>query len=230
MISFEMNQLWALGFRVTAVVAAMLCISAMRIDVEHQTSAQVVSKALLKDVPPVSGNDAATTAIFAVVDGVVGGEAGSIAKLHDGKLPNNSDEPKNNFFFAIDTLEGRFKIEFPAAIRIGRITTYSWHKDVRASQLYKVYGSDGAPDNFDPNPKIGTDPVSCGWTRIASVDTRPVKGPMGGMDVANIRETDASKPLGTYRYLLFVCFVTEVQDGWGHTFFSEVDVTEWKAK
>jgi hypothetical protein len=30
--------------------------------------------------------------------------------------------------------------------------------------------------------------------------------------------------LGTYRYLLFATFVTETDDDWGHTFFSEIDV------
>lgn len=30
--------------------------------------------------------------------------------------------------------------------------------------------------------------------------------------------------LGTYRYLVFDCYATEVSDNWGNTFYSEVDV------
>ena len=36
--------------------------------------------------------------------------------------------------------------------------------------------------------------------------------------------TVADEPLGTFRYLLFEAFVTETNDDWGHTFFSEIDV------
>jgi len=33
-----------------------------------------------------------------------------------------------------------------------------------------------------------------------------------------------SLSLGNYRYLLFDCYVTELYDNWGNTFYSEIDV------
>jgi hypothetical protein len=36
--------------------------------------------------------------------------------------------------------------------------------------------------------------------------------------------TDSSGSLGSYRYLLFDCYVTELYDNWGNTFYSEIDV------
>jgi len=34
----------------------------------------------------------------------------------------------------------------------------------------------------------------------------------------------SSGSLGRFRHLLFVCAVTETDDDWGNTFFSEIDV------
>ena len=90
----------------------------------------------------------------------------------------------------------------------------------RCPQVYKVYGSDGAAPNFDPSPKIGTDPRSKGWEWIATVDTRPPGAePMGGQDAVRIAAPGAAGAPGTpdgvigrYRYLSFVTFVTEADD------------------
>ena len=36
--------------------------------------------------------------------------------------------------------------------------------------------------------------------------------------------TDPSGSLGKHRYLLFDCYITELHDNWGNTFYSEIDV------
>jgi hypothetical protein len=36
--------------------------------------------------------------------------------------------------------------------------------------------------------------------------------------------TDPNGSLGRFRYLLFDCYVTEVADNFGNTFYSEIDV------
>jgi hypothetical protein len=72
-------------------------------------------------------------------------------------------------------------------------------------------------------PRSGVDPATCGWKILADVDTRPLEGAMGGQDGVSIRASGGG-PIGTYRYLLFVTFVTETRDGWGHTFFNEIDI------
>ena len=40
--------------------------------------------------------------------------------------------------------------------------------------------------------------------------------------------TDASGNLGRFRYLMFDCYVTEVADDFGNTFYSEIDVVAKK--
>ena len=54
------------------------------------------------------------------------------------------------------------------------------------------------------------------------MDTRPPQGDGGGQYGVSINGAGGS--LGKYRYLLFDCFVTEVGDDWGNTFYSEIDV------
>jgi len=54
------------------------------------------------------------------------------------------------------------------------------------------------------------------------VSTIPKQGEDGGQYAASVM--DASGSLGKYRYLLFDCYVTELNDDWGNTFYSEIDV------
>jgi len=64
-------------------------------------------------------------------------------------------------------------------------------------------------------------PAGCGWKLIATVDTRTAE-PDGGQYGVSI--TDSGGSLGTFRYLLFDLYVTEVADDFGNTFYSEIDV------
>jgi hypothetical protein len=57
---------------------------------------------------------------------------------------------------------------------------------------------------------------------IATIDTRPEKGEGGGQYGVSI--TDTTGNLGKFRYLLFDSVPTELDDPFGNTFFSEVDV------
>lgn len=169
------------------------------------------------------GDNLARHATFSLVDGqpyTSGG--GPLDCLHDGLLPRNADAPGQCFFFAMGTLEGRFKIDLGQAAPIGQINTYSWHKSDRGPQVYKLYAATGDEKGFNPSPKIGTDPAACGWKPVATVDTLPPEKPVGGRYTVHV--TDPSGTLGTYRYLLFETFVTETNDTWGHTFYAEVEV------
>src|SRR2546430_1701971 len=88
-------------------------------------------------------------------------------------------------------------------------------------------GPNATPDfKFNLEPDAKTDPTSCGWKLIASVDTRPKQGASGGQYGVSI--TDASGSLGKFRYLLFDAVPTESDDAWGNTFFSEIDVVAKK--
>jgi hypothetical protein len=194
----------------------------VQIQIEHIPPAQATPKTPYRLVPPPSSDDAATNATFTIVDGTPPKIANALNNLHDGRNANGEDDRRNNFLFAIGTLEGRIAIDLKREVSIANINTYSWHKDSRGPQVYTVYGSDAAAPSFNPKPGIGTNPATCGWTPIASVDTRPQTGPPGGRYAVSITAPDHF--LGTYRYLLFEIFPTETIDPYGHTFYSEIDV------
>jgi hypothetical protein len=198
----------------------------MIVTVEHHDLSAATPEYKFDKVPSIMADDAGKNAAFAIVDNTIQEGSGGVGALNDGIGANNNNAPRAACFFAHGSLEGRIRADLGKALAIERVGTYSWHVNTRCPQVYRLYGSDGSATNFNPEPRNGTDPAACGWTRIADVDTRRKDGPAGGQDGVAI--TSAAGTLGTYRYLLFVTFVTETNDGWGHTFFNEIDVVEKK--
>jgi hypothetical protein len=88
--------------------------------------------------------------------------------------------------------------------------------------LYKLYAAEGSEAQLDLDPKRGVDPATRGWKFITTVNTLPPQGEDGGQYGVSV--SDSSGSLGKYRYLLFDCYVTELYDNWGNTFYSEIDV------
>ena len=176
----------------------------------------------LKPVPAPANNDAATAATFTLVDGTRDPNGGTLDVLHDGRVPNGEDEPAANFFFRAGTDGGRIQIDLGKVISVKQVNTYSWHGGTRGPQVYRLYAADGAGDGFKAGPKKGTDPVSCGWKLVASVDTRPKEGDGGGQHAVSIADSDG--PIGKFRYLLLDISLTESRDAFGNTFYSEIDV------
>ena len=177
-----------------------------------------------KSVPSPASNDAATDAHFSVVDGRRDANGGDLGVLHDGRVPINQDQPSGNFFFSAGTDGGRIQIDLGKVISVKQVNSYSWHGLTRGPQVYKLYAAIGTANNFRPAPKKGTDPTTCGWTLIASVDTRPKEGDGGGQHGVAI--TNGEGVIGKYRYLLVDAFRTEARDPFGNTFFSEIDVLD----
>src|ERR1041384_7858154 len=163
-------------------------------------------------------DDAAANAKLTLIDGELDQGSAELSALVDGRLPNDEDEPGGNVFFPAGSSGGRFPMEFTTPIEIARAHTYSWHPNSRGPQLYKLYGADGTEPKFNPDPKRGVDPATCGWKLIALVSTLPEKGDDGGQYAASVSD------VGTYRYLLFDCYVTELYNNFGNTFYSEIDV------
>lgn len=174
--------------------------------------------------PQPGRDDAAARATFTLVDGRRDRNGGDLDKLHDGRVPNEEDQPAENFFFAAGTPGGRILVDLGSPIDIKQVNTYSWHPNTRGPQVYKLYASTGGADGFNRQPQSGTDPQTCGWKLIANVDTRPRQGTGGGQHAASIGASDAN--LGKYRYLLFDISATEQSDAFGNTFFSEIDVLD----
>src|SRR5258705_8733565 len=175
-----------------------------------------------KNVPTPAKDDAAAKAKLTLVDGDIDPAAADLAAITDGRLPTDEDEPGANFFFKARSSGGRFRMDFGSVINIAEVNSFSWHPESRGPQLYKLYAADGADPRFNADPKRGIDPVTCGWKFIAMVSTLPKEGEEGGQYGVSI--TDPSGRLGKHRYLLFDCYVTELIDDWGNTFYSEVDV------
>jgi hypothetical protein len=150
------------------------------------------------------------------------GGSANLSALTDGLLPNNSDEPGANFYFNAGSMGGRFRMDFDSPLDITQVISYSWHPNSRGPQLYKLYAAEGSETNLNLTPKRGVDPATCGWKFIATVSTIPKQGEEGGQYAASV--TDSNGSLGRARYLLFDCYVTELNDDFGNTFYSEVDV------
>jgi hypothetical protein len=205
-----------------------------RVTFEYVPRAQARTNPPYDKIPAPSADDVAAGAPVALVAGVPSWDtperSSKPTHLTDGTFPANEDDPASCFFLQSGSMEGRVRIDLSEPTPIAEIRSYSWHKDTRAAQVYRIYGSDGTGENFNPAPRFGTDPAKHGWTKIATVDTRPDLKPIGGQNAAvggryaaSIADKD-NKTLGTYRHLLVQIFMTESDDIFGHTFYSEIDV------
>ncbi|HTI69754.1 MAG TPA: family 16 glycoside hydrolase [Candidatus Limnocylindria bacterium] len=176
------------------------------------------------NVPAPAKGDAGEKGKFTVVDGVVDSNGGEPGVLNDGALPRGEDQPRRNFFFAPNSDGGRLQLDLVSPVDIRQINSYSWHNEARGPQVYKLYASDGSAAGFEATPKRDKDPEKSGWTLVAKVDTRPAKGELGGQYGVSL--SDSSGTIGKYRYLLFDIERTETTDGFGNTFFSEIDIID----
>lgn len=192
-----------------------------KVTIERQDAAADGSYKFEKIPQPAKGDDA-SEAEFTIIDGRRDPNGGELAKLHDGALPVEADEPAENFFFNAGDEGGRLLVNLGRAIEIKQVNTYSWHPGTRGPQVFKLYASDGSGEKFDRAPRGDVDPTTCGWTLLGDVDARAegrVEGGQYGVSIANDDGT-----LGSYRYLLFSVTPTEQTDPFGNTFFSEIDV------
>jgi hypothetical protein len=189
---------------------------------EHNDNDHATAQFKFKNVPAPSKTNAASKASFTIVDGERDDNGGDLDTLHDGQLPTEEDQPSENFFFNAGTEGGRLLVDLGAALALKQVNTYSWHPNTRGPQVYKLYASDGQGADFNARPKRGKDPLKCGWKLIAKVDTRPKTGEGGGQYGVSISDTEGT--IGRYRYLLFDMSVTETDDDFGNTFYSEIDV------
>ena len=216
------------GLTISGTVAALwlatLCHAEVRVTVEHHDNDHATPAFTFSTIPAPSNNDAATDAAFTLVSGTKGGKANDLDRLHDGKLPVWEDQPESNFAFG-SADGGRIEVDLGRAIDIAQVNTYSWHPNTRGPQVYTLYAAEGTANNFNPKPVKGIDPLTCGWKRIAAIDTRPKNDDdAGGQYGVSIADSDGS--IGHFRRLLFDILPTETDDGWGNTFYSEIDVID----
>jgi len=214
---------------VTAAASALLISAAIsfadvKVVVDQNDGEHASAAFKFKTVPAPSKTDAATKAIFSLADGEQDANGGGLEKLHDGAVPAQEDQPEENFFFNAGTAGGRIVVDLGNIIEVKQVNTYSWHPSTRGPQVYNLYAADGKAEGFDAKPKQGTEPEKCGWKLVAKVDTRTASPVPGGQYGVSLSDSDGS--LGKYRYLLFAISSTESDDGFGNTFYSEIDVLE----
>jgi hypothetical protein len=197
------------------------------ITIEHNANNVANRDFKFKNVPSPAKDDAASKAKLVLVDGDLDANGADLVAVTDGLLPTDRDEPTANFFFTAGTNGGRFRFEFPATLEVSQVNTYSWHPNNRGPQIYRLYGSDGLDPKFNANPARTVDPANVGWKLVASVNTVSANGLEGGQYAVSI--TNPRGSLGKYRHLLFDCYVTETNDDFGNTFYSEIDVIEHRS-
>ena len=207
----------AIGFGLSFVLAVH---AQVKVTVDYNASGTGDFK--FKNVPSPSKDDAGSKAKSVLVVGELDPNGADFSALTDGVLPTLEDQPAANLFFNAGGSGGRFRMDLGSVIEIAQINTYSWHPDTRGPQVYLLYASDGTDPKFNAEPKGNTDPTTAGWKLVATVDTRAKQGQSGGQYGVSI--SDSTGALGKYRYLLFDIVATEMEDDWGNTFYSEVDV------
>src|SRR4030095_4588367 len=123
-------------------------------------------------------------------------------RSNDGRGPPNEDAPSEVIFFNWGIQpEGRIGVDLGRVAPVRAVVTHSWHKDARGPQAYNLFASDGTALNFNRAPKAGVDPVACGWTRVAAVDTWPAKGLPGGRYGVSVASDSPGQPVGNWRSL-----------------------------
>jgi len=200
----------------------------VKVTVGHSEGEDASPEFKFKNVPSPSSNDAGSLAKFVVVGGEGEPNGGGLDKLHDGELPEDADQPAENFFFRAGTSGGRVLIDLGGLIDVKQVNTYSWHPGARAPQVYKLYAAGETNQGFNAAPKFPTNPETCGWKLVAKVDTRS-KNPDDAGGQFGVSIGDTAGPLGQYRYLLLNIERTEDRDAFGNTFYSEIDVIDANA-
>ena len=142
----------------------------VKVTVGHNDNDDAALAFKFKNVPSPSANNAAIRVKFTIVDGEADPNGGDLSKLNDGKLPDDEDQPDENFFFNAGTAGGWLQVDLGGVINIRQVNTYSWHPNTRGPQVYKLYASDGASQDFNAAPKNGTNPESCGWKLVEEMD------------------------------------------------------------
>jgi len=202
----------------------MLLFSDVKVTFDRNPISSATREFKFKNIASPAKDDAAANAKLTLIDGELDQGSAELAALVDGRVPSDEDEPGSNVYFRAGSSGGRFRMDFATPIDIARVNSYSWHPNSRGPQLYKLYAADGSDPKFNPDPKRGVDPATCGWKLIALVSTLPDKGDDGGQYAASVSD------VGKYRYLLFDCYVTELYDNFGNTFYSEIDVIGGSAR
>ncbi len=198
-------------FIILAAVAPLT--AAPKVTIEQQTFGNGF---VFEKIASPATNDLGATAKWQILKGNPDRNGASLSALHDGKVPVGDDKPRSNFFFASSTNGGLVHVDLSKIEELERITSYSRHFENRGPQIYDLYGS-----KSDKPADAEIDLKETSWVKIASIDTRNPKIPMGGRHAASI-----TGKIGSFRQLIFDVKPTETRTPFGLTFFSEIDLVK----
>jgi putative heme-binding domain-containing protein len=135
-----------------------------------------------------------------------GADGKKLPRLNDGKLAANDDDTGACTWF--EQHEARWVLDLGASVDLGRVDTFTWHKNARALMDIVVWAANGdkMPDPTVVNP-------SAGWVKLGEANT--TKHGEGGKHGASI--LNATGSLGSYRWVMW-------QSKRKGTFFTEVAV------
>ncbi len=171
-------------------------------------------------VPSNSSTDLAHGLTVAVLAGSPHTASGPIKVLTDGPAQKNWDSVPESFFAADTSTNIRIQIKLTNIQGIGEINTYSWHRNSRSRQQYRVYTalapSNSAPDFTVASFQNDTALAKLGYKAIASVDTGGHSGGQAGVSVAG--------SFGLNQYVLFDIKPHSLSNVYRSTFFGEIDI------
>ena len=136
----------------------------------------------------------------------------AVALLIDGKVALNRGP---TFANGIDT--GKYRLDLAEVKTIARINTYA-SGNTRARQSFTLYGSSAA----DPGWNVADTAV---FTPVITVDSRPVN--RTEYEATSICRS-GSKPLGSFRWLVWAALPTNGEIGGQNTTFEEMQVIQGK--
>jgi len=110
------------------VVCVVLVIAAIshaeiRVVADHHANDFASPAFQFATVPLPSQNDAATKAVFTLVDGRRDRNGGELDALHDGKVPMEEDQPGANFFFSDGVDGGRILVDLGGGVELKQVNT-----------------------------------------------------------------------------------------------------------
>jgi hypothetical protein len=165
------------------VVAGVLCFggalaSPAEVRVTHERIAPEAAEAAFepKTIPRPALNDAAAEATFRVLQGNPDPNGGEVAVLRDGRVPDDEDAPRRNFFFRAGSGGGRLLVDLHEVRSVARVSSYSWHGGERGPQVYDLYGASGSAAGFRLEAGDSPDPTTVGWTRLGLGGHPPAGG------------------------------------------------------
>ena len=194
-------------------------------EVDYGADREATGTFVFDTVPSNSSTDLANGLTFKVLDGSPHAASGPISVLTDGSAQMNWDSVPESFFTTDDTTHIRIQVGFASVQNIGQINTFSWHRNSRSRQQYRVYTalapSNNAPDFTAAAFQDDTALAQLGYTAIASVDTGSHSGGQAGASI------DGN--IGLSLYILFDIqphYLSGVQRS---TFHGEIDIVDFCA-